>query len=158
MSLSSISHESTADLSKEPGDHPRENAILAKAYFVKNGMNKVQCKCGSILTLNHTEKKKNKEPIAYNSAMITHIKMKHDGSWQKVLEQAINEALKDNHKMDDYLIMPTAEVSNIYKWMDWIIACDLSLSAIENPKFREYSSLQPICVKTLKKHMGRLLE
>jgi hypothetical protein len=46
----------------------------------------------------------------------------------------------------------------IYGWVDWIVECNLPLTAVNNEHFRKYSKLQTISIKTFIKYLDKLSE
>ena len=44
------------------------------------------------------------------------------------------------------------KVIQLHSWLTWVIDCNLPLSIVETKAFRDYSSLDPICVDTLTKY------
>ena len=58
--------------------------------------------------------------------------------------------------MYSYVREVTAKARNIYGWIDLITEKCLPFNVVEDKVFRKYTSLEPMCKKTLKKHMKLL--
>ncbi len=80
------------------------------------------------------------------SNLYSHVKLVHQ-DWEKT----IDEASKGNQSNLNFTYEPY--VVAIYGWVDWIVECNLPLTAVNNEHFRKYSNLQSISIKTFIKYL-----
>ena len=62
-----------------------------------------------------------------------------------------------NGNLDDYVRRTASDKAiNLFNWIDWEVFENLPFSAVENPRMRKCSSLQPITIDALMKCMELL--
>ena len=118
---------------------------VVKRYFKQDkGTEEWTCTCG--------KKLKQRHGTGYTN-LFNHIKSQHkdwDGgaSGQKTLDGNVIAISRDKTISDS--------VENLYSWVEWVCVGMKPFSFVEDELTRKYSSLQPICTKTLKKYMSLL--
>jgi len=90
------------------------------------------------------------------SAFVQHMKGSHSSTWRRDLDELKSNNAR-NGNLDFYVRRTVSDKAiNLFNWIDWVVFEDLPFSAVENPRMRKYSSLQPITTDTLMKYMELL--
>ncbi|ETN05938.1 hypothetical protein PPTG_13790 [Phytophthora nicotianae INRA-310] len=91
-------------------------------------------------------------PSSGYANMISHFKDKHPGYVEDYKSHQSRQA--GLHRTFGF-VNPTA--SNMYRWIEWVVARNMPLSEVDDPFTRGMSKLQPVCSKTLKRYMTLLV-
>ena len=84
------------------------------------------------------------------------MKGSHSSTWRRDLDELKSNNAR-NCSLDGYVRRTVSDKAiNLFNWVDWVVFESLPFSAVENPRMRKYSSLQPIAAKTLTKSMELL--
>ena len=90
------------------------------------------------------------------SVFVQHMKGSHSSTWRRDLDELKSNNAR-NGNLDGYVRRTVSDKAiNLFNWIDWVVFEDLPFSAVENPRMRKYSSLQPITTDTLMKYMELL--
>ena len=90
------------------------------------------------------------------SIFVQHMTGTHSATWRRGLDELKSNKGGDG-SLDGYVRRAASdEAMNLFNWIDWVVFESLPFSAVENPRMRKYSSLQPIAAKTLTKSMELL--
>ncbi|ETP12533.1 hypothetical protein F441_12145 [Phytophthora nicotianae CJ01A1] len=91
-------------------------------------------------------------PSSGYANMISHLKDKHPGYVEDYKSHQSRQA--GLHRTFGF-VNPTA--SNMYRWIEWVVARNMPLSEVDDPFTKGMSKLQPVCSKTLKRYMTLLV-
>ena len=90
------------------------------------------------------------------SIFVQHMTGTHSATWRRDLDELKSNKGGDG-SLDGYIRRAASDKAmNLFNWIDWVVFENLPFSAVENPRMRRHSSLQPIAAKTLTKSMELL--
>jgi len=101
-------------------------------------------------------KKKLKQNLKKGYTTITnHIKSVHADIWKEEMER-IHGNTANGSMLAHITTNVTKKAQLLYSWLEWVIMCDHPFEFVNNKYTKKYTSLEPICDKTLKKYMQSL--
>ena len=93
---------------------------------------------------------------AGNQNLLSHLEASHKDEWKDELVKVMKEGME---KGPMYAFIPqtaTPKAVNLYGWLIQCVQNDEPFAFVENNLKRKYSSLKPICTKTLIKYLELL--
>jgi len=119
------------------------NKEQVEFFFTKNDENPGHylCLCG--------KERKQRVGTGYQN-LIEHITRSHP-DWKELMSETEKGS---KSKLTSFI---DTKSSNIYSWIDWIVAEDLPFNFCENQSSRKYAKLKPISVESVMKYMDLLV-
>jgi hypothetical protein len=121
-----------------------------------------KCECGTI--------RKQNAKLGFSNLM-SHIKQKHPNYMEvfQMTHAAIEEGRSETKTNAATCTRPVSKQAtldfvfdshsnNIFKWLEWIVMDELELSFCEKSLTKANTKLQPVCARTRKKYMFKLVE
>lgn len=102
-----------------------------------------KCSCGTT--------RKQKKGSGFSNLM-SHLREKHC-DWEQLYEDFKKNNPKSKKAPAGHVFFVNPKVVLLHSWLDWIVADNLPINAVEKSTFRNYSNLEAISVKTFNKYL-----